>query len=288
MKIKSLFKKAQLAVAASVTPQSVIEKIHGEFATAADIALAEAKEILSKSKDDYFAKGDRLAKLGFHSSVDAKNTSNARAEANTRGREMQAIIDCQQKYPLHKFILFRQATEICKKYGLVCGDVKFFKGFVPEKNLKEIEAFMASVSTGYKKRVWDVDRGEVWVMISEHEYTKTRDLARQNDDVKPYRRGIEGIMVYGGVGGLGQTSRHYSETPYMDSFRREYSEGSATLKICAPVKDFDTTRMRVNEDKHLVHVPDPVVLCEVEHGYLIVTAWGDEASDPLVVNERNN
>ena len=36
------------------------------------------------------------------------------------------------------------------------------------------------------------------------------------------------------------------------------------------------------------HIPDPVVLQPVKGGYLILTAWGDEASDPLVVNEINN
>ena len=38
----------------------------------------------------------------------------------------------------------------------------------------------------------------------------------------------------------------------------------------------------------IVPVPDPVVLKEVKGGFLIVTAWGDEASDPNVVNEINN
>ena len=35
-------------------------------------------------------------------------------------------------------------------------------------------------------------------------------------------------------------------------------------------------------------VPDPVVLQPVRYGFLIVTAWGDEASDEMVVNPRNN
>ena len=40
---------------------------------------------------------------------------------------------------------------------------------------------------------------------------------------------------------------------------------------------------------HLVkHYPDPVVLQPVNEGYLIVCAWGDEASDELVVNSINN
>jgi hypothetical protein len=35
-------------------------------------------------------------------------------------------------------------------------------------------------------------------------------------------------------------------------------------------------------------VDDPIVLRPVADGYLIVTAWGDEAKDPEIQNERNN
>lgn len=38
----------------------------------------------------------------------------------------------------------------------------------------------------------------------------------------------------------------------------------------------------------LLREEDPIVLCKVKGGYLIVTAWGDEASDPDVVNFNNN
>ncbi len=35
-------------------------------------------------------------------------------------------------------------------------------------------------------------------------------------------------------------------------------------------------------------VPDPVILQPVKGGYLIVTAWGDEASDPDIINPIHN
>ena len=38
----------------------------------------------------------------------------------------------------------------------------------------------------------------------------------------------------------------------------------------------------------LIEILDPVVLQPVMGGYMILAAWGDEASDPLVVNEQNN
>jgi hypothetical protein len=59
------------------------------------------------------------------------------------------------------------------------------------------------------------------------------------------------------------------------------------FKICAPIKDMDTSGMRLINNK-LVYIPDPVVLFPVELGYIIVTAWGDEASDENVVNADLN
>ena len=33
---------------------------------------------------------------------------------------------------------------------------------------------------------------------------------------------------------------------------------------------------------------DPIVLFRTKHGYLIITAWGDEANDELILNEKLN
>ena len=33
---------------------------------------------------------------------------------------------------------------------------------------------------------------------------------------------------------------------------------------------------------------DPIVLCETRHGYIVITAWGDEANDELILNPNKN
>lgn len=60
--------------------------------------------------------------------------------------------------------------------------------------------------------------------------------------------------------------------------------------IAAPMKDFNIKSSQEVRDFSLVNkpIPDPVVLAPVNGGYLIVCAWGEEASDPLVVNDINN
>ena|SRR3990167_3033660 len=61
------------------------------------------------------------------------------------------------------------------------------------------------------------------------------------------------------------------------------------LFIVAPQKDFDADRAELKGNKmEKKSPPDPIVLFQVPNGFLICTAWGDEATDPLVINERNN
>lgn len=62
------------------------------------------------------------------------------------------------------------------------------------------------------------------------------------------------------------------------------------LQICAPIKYMDIKGLELTEGYKLEKkfIPDPVVLQPVKGGYLILTAWGDEASDPLVVNQNFN
>jgi hypothetical protein len=67
-----------------------------------------------------------------------------------------------------------------------------------------------------------------------------------------------------------------------------FSEPATTFEIVAPIKDFDTRNMIIEngELKNKVEIPDPIVLQPVYHNnekhYLIVTAWGIEAEDELV------
>jgi hypothetical protein len=52
----------------------------------------------------------------------------------------------------------------------------------------------------------------------------------------------------------------------------------------------DITGLELKEGYKLEkkHIPDPVVLQPVKNGYLILTAWGNESEDELVVNQKFN
>lgn len=66
----------------------------------------------------------------------------------------------------------------------------------------------------------------------------------------------------------------------------------ASIKSLFSDKAFEKSNDRIIgeleiEPKNQVDL-DPIVLCRTKHGYLIITAWGDEANDELVLNETLN
>lgn len=229
----------------------VVQEIHNEFMTAGDRILANAKTVIAASEAKDLDKGDRLSKLGFTNATQAVEARELKKEVSLSKENSKLVMDYRLRYPNYKFITEEQVEAICLKYNLVCGDISKFKGFVPEKNLKELEAF-----TGLK-----------------------------DEDVRYYRRyymfGREKTEV---------SKREYEEQSTHRAFASDYvfTKGDS-LQICAPIKDMDTKGMELDKGYKLKkHIPDPVVLQPVSGGYLILTAWGDEASDPMVVNESMN
>ena len=58
--------------------------------------------------------------------------------------------------------------------------------------------------------------------------------------------------------------------------------------IAAPAEEFKADLLIERDAFPRWLLDDPIVLYPALDGYLIVTAWGDEASDPEVINERQN
>jgi hypothetical protein len=234
-------------------PQEVITEIHNEFDTVTEKLLTEAKEILSGIKD--VQKGERLKSLGFNCS---KPAVDAEEEIRKRDKNMEIAKNIEYysiQYPNNKFITFEKASEICKKYGLLLGNAFFYKGDVPEKNLSEIENFK----------------------LREEDYTKYPVYEYMDDKGQKIRYYYE-YDVYG---------RH-NHTVVTDESIKVVSKKEG-FKICASVKDFDTSNMRIEDGYRLEYnLPDPIVLQPVNGGYLIVSKWGLEGEDAELTNEKMN
>jgi len=225
----------------------VITKVHTEFNTAGEKLYQKALAIINSAKLLNEDKVKRLVKMGFVRTKEVIQAEEILKKRSINEELVKRITYYREQYPLHKFITEQQVGGICQKYSLIYGKANQYTGFVPEKNLKIMEAFVLKEKDGmyyYSTGSWMSYNS---APISYEEY-KTRK--KETNDV-------------------------YIDTEFL---------------IAAPAKDFNIPTKQHIVDHKIVDkpIPDPVVLAPVQGGYLIVTAWGEEASDPLVVNDINN
>lgn len=231
-------------------------EIHNEFNTAADKLLEEANQILKESEQKDFQKADRLKALGFTKANQVAELEPIREKINLSKEQIELVNYYKVQYPFNKFITAEQVEQICKKYGLVYGDVSLYKGFVPEKNLKEIESFKLKDKESFKET--RVFYNNQWRKSSEDDIQKYLRWRREDK--------IENI----------DQDKHWNSPDF------KYEISNNKLLICAPIKDMDTTGMKLTKGFKLEkEIPDPVVLQPVNQGFLIVTMWADEQFDPF-------
>lgn len=248
----------------------LVEEIHEDFFTEVDKLLAEAKisRPLDTDKQDLIDKCERLKRLGFDNAKGMKEAESEMERLNELAIENEnkkAIIAAIEyfsvKYPQYKFITEESVKKICDKYGLVYGEISRYTGEVPEKNLSYIERFsIENADKCYKYRKIMLLSDDINRCIGHDEYQAF--LEKHN----------------GGLSWGGSVLEEVKESP---------------LEIAAPVSDFDMKGMEIKNFKiSKIPVPYPVVLKPIYHGgnkyYLIGTAWGEEASDDMIVNEKAN
>jgi hypothetical protein len=245
----NFFKKQQVDVATKEYP-AIVQEIHHEFETAGEKLLCEAKQFLQEAATKDKKKGKLLASLGFINTQEAKMVEGLAAKEIQYKNQMDSVAYYHQNYPFNKFITEDQVRQICEKYGLVCGGIERYKGFVPNEKLIQISNFNP----------------------------KEKDVLLEAWSIGTHRDYKDEVLNDNGV----------SHDRWPSLYKKEMRK--APLQICAPSKDMILDKgllvgYRIVDVKD---VPDPVVLQPVKGGFLIICAWGDEASDPLVVNQINN
>lgn len=252
-----------------MTTKEVVEQIHNEFNTAGERLLAEAKSIIDEG---LVTKVARLERAGFVQSVQVKKAARMRLSKELADNIMKYAV----RYPSQKFITDEQVVAICRKYHLKCAPLSRYTGFVPVEKLTQIENFSVSAS--------DVPPDVVKV----HSAWNNTSFPLGARSLRK-RMGCEFVAV--------NDKRLY----WMDgklfsadgSYVVRYSVYNKSERlICAPAKDINLRGLSkvgaffANYTTYTA--PDPVVLQPVHGGYLILAAWGDEASDDIVVNQTMN
>ena len=272
------------------TTAEIIEEIHESFYTEVDRLLEEAKVLksLDTEKQDLIDKRNRLVALGITNSKEVKEAQKELDRLSYLDREnkhkeslKEAIEYFSFKYPNYKFITEESIVKICKRYGLIYGSIDKYIGAVPDANLKHIEDF--KIDEGDRcierklERSWTINTHISYISVADYK----KNIEKENE--KNYNENDNSFRLY--------TTPIEIRLSMPDEIERF---NVMPLYIAAPIDDFDTNKMDVNEFKlkDMPKIPDPVVLNPVcfknKLYYLVVTAWGDEASDEIVVNQKMN
>lgn len=266
-------------------PKEVLE-IHHEFETAADKLLDEANIIIKEAASKDVVKVSRLQSLGFKQAAQVTEIKPLLDKAELSKEQVELINYYKRNYPFNKFITENQVQIICHKYNLVCGPVNRFKGFVPEKNLQQIENFKLKQDDVLPEIVVFIHKTS---KIEKLDWNKVVNVKEVNWLIDKYLKNHDYSFI-NSYSTYPEYTKIINRSIYTDANFKIQEELQVGLQICAPVKDMDITGLELVEGYKLTkkHIPDPVVLQPVNGGYLILTAWGDEASDLLVINEINN
>lgn len=281
----NLFNKSKQTEVKNNYPE-IVKEIHNEFFTAGDKILEEANKILLEAPTKSIEKGKRLASLGFSNTPEAINAKSIEGKL-LMSKELAEITKYYQfNYPNNKFITEEAVANICKKYSLVCGEISMYTGFVPELKLKQIEKFKVNKTDlperaliGSKHRTDGFDETQTSVLL---EYINSNQLSGYAENNSAYILASKDPN-YSYVKDKNMVDKYLGKWGYIEAIFV-----GATLKICAPLKDMKIPDNKMVLGHKIVNIPDPVVLQPVRGGYLIVCAWGDEANDELVVNEKMN
>lgn len=242
-------------------PAEVIE-IHNKFNNEAEKLLNEAIEASKKIVIDPAIKNkaELASKFGFVSVKEVVENAKVTRQKNQHNHILATINQARVYISDYKWIPETSVERICKQYGLVFGKTSQYKGFLPNKNLLEIEEF----ANKHKSKLYCVrKRSSLWDDDGRFQFFSTEKEAADNNK-----------------------HSHYNYSDLHNSLDN--------LMICAPLKDMNTDGYTIEKGYKLEKkaVPDPIILARRDfngvQGYYIVTAWGDEASDPEVINNNLN
>lgn len=244
----NLFKKAVKETSVTIP---TAKDIHNEAFSIQSTILNLATESSKEIFNDKF-KGDLASKLYDIGFTGAKNIG-VPVEANKKRAAIQWYLD---NNPQYKFIDAASVDLICNKYNLYLCDISDFIGEIPLKNQKEILDFKIKETAAVNSNRVDWVQYDRDLIKTSFEYNKLIEekMKERDEKIRNMDKSMELIGVH-------------------------------NLKIIAPESEID---MRYKTKRGREIVKDPVVLQPVKWGYLIVTAWGDEASDESVVNEKMN
>jgi hypothetical protein len=248
------FKQVKRKVKQLAAPIVTVKQIHNEVYSAHQLLLDESNRVISAAfeSEDQQEIANQLSNMGFRR---AANVGEPLEALKLRNR----INYYQQNYPLQKFIDAETVKKICEKYGLYICATSDFIAEIPLKNQKDI--------VGFRIKQKDLPTNIIYE-LTDWPYLFNGSPSSEEEE-KQYRKD------------RGEAQKRFDEIS--DS---EEEVNGTHMKIIATESQIDMRGKK--KVGYQIVKDDPIVLQPVDGGYLVVTAWGDEASDEMIVNEKMN
>jgi hypothetical protein len=249
-KLKQLFKTIAPAQV-DVIDQSIDEQIYTDVYSAMNLLLQEANKLLSQDQEYSQEDIDRLTALrhlGFQNAEEVKEFEQVYQKRLHAQQLKEKIEYYSHAYPMNRFIDKRSIEKVCNKYNLLFVQASAYLAEIPLENQKAIINFRLKVEDYF-----DPDWGSSFLF-------QVRNPMKEGE--------------------------YYDETTQtVKKFEPGTTIPAKRLWIIAP--EHKLTTIGYSREGHKL-IKDPIVLQPVMGGYLIVTSWGLEASDPLVLNAKHN
>lgn len=210
---------------------------------------------------DFNSKADLLINIGLGNSIACRLY---KAIVDNRG----LLAGYNDKYlGQYKFILHPQLERVCEKYNLYLRELQYYIGDVPVKNINDISNFEVCIEDLFLK-------GKDGSVIDRHSY----GLVATNATTRISSGNLR-------FANLGKLCLMFPEV-------KQRLKIACVRELLHP-EAFDRSESRIinnrGERPPLFKVDlDPIILIEVNGGYIIITAWGDEANDELILNQNHN
>lgn len=308
------------------TPNTIVKEIHNSFSSAEQELVEEAKKVLEKAEDeDRVERSKKLASMGFGNAEPVKELSEERIR---RAENLQFMKERYKRIaPQYKFITHEKVIEICDKYDIVIGPSTRYTGDIPEENQQDIlnftiadESFLEAIDEEVQDFTWDSSKQldmKPSEMSTNHLVNSIKMLSRKlsgytsntGEKFRAIRAFVYELSTRGEQTEIDLCREYFQDKAGLagteDKVNKLFSTDMMThFYVAADVGSFDQEGMVIEgvelkseetssktvedlEREWFQHY-DPIVLAKVDAGYLIVTAWGVEASDPDVHNEKLN
>lgn len=265
----------------------LVAEIHKEFDTAQERLLAEAQEIINNSGALLSDKAERLEQIGF---VNSKTVVRHRQNINAlvKNREQAELIEYyKQTYPFQKFLTEDELNRICVKYHLVYAPVANYKKEVPEKNISEIEDVSILKDEDYPK---DIEKTKLFLEKWLAGGMDFLSMGSKWQRILP--KTLDGVVSKWEADRI-LNLKYDTGITFLVKRVGHININRQGLFIAAPRSHFNLKGLKKNNkfsflNITITEVKDPIVFRYCRGGVQVISKWGLEASDEVLVNEKMN